>query len=255
MTFQWITVQFVRFKLVTQNHNQCPYFSMIHNLCLQWLRFWALVFVVHMICEWQNCCRWRFERDKGKGRRTREGACGTHTLSILFKDDGSSPESEERSRDCYFHLTQASAGEGLVFHFNPCCKTVIEAYSFHLHLSPLLLSLWSAACLPSVCASWHCWFLYDILSGILVLIVAHCWCTWQLNSNPKEVELSEELPLPAPLPPVRCCGSLTLAPPFNHCLLSQLSSFDSPFFSPVSVLLLCVLSFFVCLFSLLFPSC
>lgn len=55
-------------------------------------------------------------RERGEVRES-----GTLTPSTLFKDDGSGPESEERrerKEDCYFHLTLASAGEGLGFSFH-----------------------------------------------------------------------------------------------------------------------------------------
>lgn len=42
--------------------------------------------------------------------------------SSLFTANGSSPESGESSRDCYFHMTLATAGEALVFHFNSVAK-------------------------------------------------------------------------------------------------------------------------------------
>lgn len=45
-----------------------------------------------------------------------------HAPRILFKADGSSPQSEKRTRDCYFHMTLASAGEALVFHFSSVAK-------------------------------------------------------------------------------------------------------------------------------------
>lgn len=61
---------------------------------------------------------------KGEGRRTRdrERESVARTPSTLFKAGGSSPESEERTRDCYFHMTLARAGEALVFHFNSVAK-------------------------------------------------------------------------------------------------------------------------------------
>lgn len=61
-------------------------------------------------------------RGKREGRKTREGVREAYTPSTLFKADGFSPESEERTRDCYFHMTLARAGESLVFHFNSVGK-------------------------------------------------------------------------------------------------------------------------------------
>lgn len=88
---------------------------------------------------------------RGEGRRTRERLA--HTPSTLFKADGSCPEPEERNQGLLFSSDSDLCWGGFSFSFQFCCKTVIEVYRFHLHLSPLLLSLWSTACLPSVCAS------------------------------------------------------------------------------------------------------
>lgn len=58
----------------------------------------------------------------GMGEKDEREECVAHTCSTLFKADGSSPESEVRTKDCYFHMTLAIAVEALVFHFNSVAK-------------------------------------------------------------------------------------------------------------------------------------
>lgn len=77
MMFQWITAQCITLEILLHTNPALSvtvaYFRMIHYLCQQWLRFRALAFVVHMICGWQNCCWWRFGRDKGGGKKDERG--------------------------------------------------------------------------------------------------------------------------------------------------------------------------------------
>lgn len=58
-----------------------------------------------------------------RGREGRESERESASYSSsLFTANGSSPESGESSRDCYFHMTLATAGEALVFHFSSVAK-------------------------------------------------------------------------------------------------------------------------------------
>lgn len=140
---------------------------------------------------------------------------------------------------------------GFSFSFQFGCKTVIEAYRFHLHLSPPLLSLWSAACLPGVCASWHCWFLYDILSGTLVLHCSSVLMYMAIKFKPKRGKAQSQPPPSSSL----CCP---LQPrshtPFNHCRLPQLSLPLIPPSSSICLSFALAFCLSLCLF-FLFPSC
>ena len=55
------------------------------------------------------------------GEQGRENECGSY-FSMLYKANGSGPESGERTRNCNFHITLATAGEALVFHFSSVAK-------------------------------------------------------------------------------------------------------------------------------------
>lgn len=140
-------------------------------------------------------------------------------------------------------MTLASAGGGFSFSFQLCCKSVIEAYRFHLHLSPPLISLWSAACLPSVSAPRHCWFLYDILSRILLLQCGSVLMYTAIKFKPQRGRAPSVPPPLFLIPLLSVAAEASLTQPFQSLSsCAALFSFDFPFFSPVSAFSSCSLS-------------
>lgn len=123
-------------------------------------------------------------------------------------------------------MTWASAGKALVFHYNTVAKTVISSVSLS---SPLI----SSVSLPFVAllvfpASWHCWFLSDILSGILVL---HCSLPLMYIAIKFKPQRGKAQWKPPPLLSVAAAASLS-HPLSITVFFPALTSFDSPFLCP-----------------------
>lgn len=139
------------------------YFTMIHYQCQQWLRFRALAFAVHMMCGWQNCCRWRFE---GGGAHSPSTLCNVH-------------ESKERTRNHSVHTTLIWGTSSFSFKFS--CKTSLKRIAFisiYLRHSFGVLLVFTAFAYPDTVgfSAIRC---HDSPTSLQT----QCWCTWQSKSS------------------------------------------------------------------------
>lgn len=143
------------------------YFTMIHYQCQQWLRFRALAFAVHMICGWQNCCRWRFE----------EGGLVLPAHYVMSMNQRRAPE--------IILFTGLWSEASRVFHLNSATKQSLKRIAFisiYLRHSFGVLLVFTAFAYPDT-VGFSAIYCHDSPTSLQT----QCWCTWQLKSNPIEV--------------------------------------------------------------------
>lgn len=85
-------------------------------------------------------------------------------------------------RSLPFRIRPMRSGGTSSFLFECSCRKVIEAYRFHLHLSPLPLSLWSTTCLHSFCVPDTVGFPLIYIWKILLLLCKSLYPQPSVNS-------------------------------------------------------------------------